>query len=118
MAAINLVAVLALGAANCSCNYENWIETVKATEALAITKPRFIVPKEAVEKVENKTCAIITFEIDERGVPINIKIEESSRSRVVDMAAKYTVEKYRFSVKNKIEPKKIFALYFEYPGKY
>lgn len=116
MAVIDLVLVLALGAANCPCNYDNWMDTVKATEALAITKPSFIVPQGPLGKERARACVIVTFEIDEKGFPKNVKIEESSKSRSIDMAAKLTAEKYRFLVTDKVESGERFALYFEYSG--
>lgn len=119
MALLNAVlAMLALasganGASGCECPNQDSI--VRRTEAVVVHREPLRVPQDPVGSKYGAACVRIGFQIDREGVPRELRIEHSSRNRVLDVAAREAVRKSRFDASPYPE-EEFFALVFEYPG--
>lgn len=111
------VAFLMLVATNvgCDCKSDGWAQLVQNTEALVLHKEPFRVPRDPVGSEYKAACVRIRFQIDGRGDPINVSIDKSSGNRVIDVAARETLKKFRFEV-SQGDSGKEFVLVFDYPS--
>lgn len=102
--------------AGCDCRSDGWAQLIQNTETLILHKEPFRVPRDSVGSEYEAACVRIRFQIDERGEPINVSIDRSSRNRVIDVAARETLKKFRFEVPQGDSGKE-FVLVFDYPSK-
>lgn len=114
VAAVFLMLVAA--SAGCDCKSGGWGQLVQKTEALVLHRESFRVPRDPVGSKYEAACVRIRFQIDERGEPINVSIDKSSRNRAIDIAARETLKKFRFEVPQGDSGKE-FALVFDYPSR-
>lgn len=101
------------GASGCECAGQDSI--VRRTEALVVHREPLRVPRDPVGTKYGAACVRISFQIDRYGVPLELRVEHSSRNRVLDVAAREAVRKFRFDALPHAEGEP-FALVFEYPG--
>ncbi|MGS0998316.1 energy transducer TonB [Rhodanobacter sp. UC4451_H18] len=73
-----------------------WAQVVERTESQVVRKKSLHIPKDPVGTNYAKSCVRLVFNIDKNGVPINIRIDHSSRNRILDLAAKDALKHYRF----------------------
>jgi len=109
------MAMLALvsGASDCECAGRDSI--VQRTEALVVHREPLRVPQDPVGLKYEAACIRIGFQVDQHGVPRELRIEHSSRNRVFDVAAREAARKFRFDALPYADEES-FALVFRYPG--
>jgi TonB family protein len=115
---IGITAYLMMTAAavsGCNCRSGGWDKVVENTEELVVYKQPFKVPRHPVGSKYPDACVRIGFQIDGSGRPIDVRIDRSSESRAMDVAARETLKKYRFEVPSN-EAATEFALVFVYPS--
>ncbi|NZA25924.1 energy transducer TonB [Luteimonas sp. SJ-92] len=112
--AIKVFFMLVATSVGCDCKSDGWESVVEKTEALVLHRESFRVPKDPVGSEYEASCVRIRFQIDTSGNPINVSIDKSSRNRVIDVAARETLKKFRFRVPQGDSGEE-FALVFEYP---
>ncbi len=106
-------ALIALASAASGCLQGEWASTVAQTEALILHREALRVPHGPAGEKQENVCVRVRFQIDQNGVPQDVRIDQSSQNRSVDVAARETVRKFRFRVpRNDQAPS---ALVFEYP---
>ncbi|WP_434212145.1 energy transducer TonB family protein [[Pseudomonas] boreopolis] len=108
--------MLAATGESCDCKAGSWAEVVDRTEALVLHRENFRVVRDPLGSEYEAACVRIRFQIDKTGVPTHVRIDQSSRNRVIDVAARETLKRFRFEVPPP-EMGEDFALVFEYPPK-
>jgi TonB family protein len=98
----------------CECLPEKWKVTVERSEALVVRRKVFVVPNGPVGAYPGPSCVRIAFQISDGGEPTNIRIDQSSRNRVVDVAATSTLKHFRFKTPKGLTSGEVFALVFWY----
>lgn len=109
-----LLALSSTPATACECLPEKWKATVERSEALVVRRKEFVVPNGPVGAYPGPSCVRITFRISEGGEPTTIRIDQSSRSRVVDVAATRALKHFRFNASRAIPSGQVYALVFWY----
>lgn len=71
---------------------------IRATEAFIVHREPFVIPRGPMGEVPvGPSCVRMRFKIDRSGLPVELAIDVSSQSRVVDVAARETLRRYRFN---------------------
>ncbi|WP_416203506.1 TonB family protein [Xanthomonas euvesicatoria] len=103
------------GGAACDCT-SGWLDVIQRTEAMIVHKKPLRMPRDPLGTRYEPACVRIVFTLDARGSPKNVKIDRSSRNRVLDVAARETLKNYKFSPPDDRDADPILALVFEIPG--
>lgn len=107
------IIAFALGSGvKCNCMPNEWARVVERTEKRVVHKEPLHVPKDPVGTTYAKSCVRLVFNIDTNGIPINIKIDHSSRNRILDLAAKDVLKKYRFKPLAEHKSEDVLSLVF------
>lgn len=110
---IMFTSMLALASPRCDCMLGGWKDVVDRTEALVVHREPLRVPRDPLGTVYDPSCVRLTFGIDSDGLPVNVKIDRSSRNRALDLAAREAVKRYKFLSRASSSSDEVFALVFE-----
>lgn len=106
------ILLLSMGGAGCDCRSGRWDEVITKTEAVVVSRVPLTMFKGPLGEY-GPACVRLTFHIDGSGSPVDINVDLSSRNRALDVAARESLEHYRFRPQPVSRADEVFALVFE-----